>query len=136
MPHPSAKGRFIITIKQLTCFYSVLFLMQQVLRLTERYCRPTGSSVTLEKSSKTQWSGILHVCGKCYKWIWLLLIFFLIIDHLFLTLVWFLLNGVELWRFFLMSTVSCLLTKSACGRSCKGGKGGIKSTKNTEVFLS
>ena len=50
------------------------------------------SSATFEESGKTQRSRILHVYGKCFKWIWPLLIFF-IIPHLFLTWICLLLNG-------------------------------------------
>lgn len=57
------------------------------------------SSNTSEESSKTQQSGILHICSKCFKLIWLLLFFF-ITDHHFLTWVCFLLTEIALWSFF------------------------------------
>lgn len=78
---------------------------------------------------QSQQSGILQVCGKWFKWICLLLFFF-ITDHLFLTWLCFLLNEIALWR-FLMSNVSCHLTKSMCGRPCEG-EGHVKRTQTVD----
>ena len=62
-------------------------------------------------------------------------LFFFMTDHLFLTWVCFLLIKIAFWS-FLMSNVSCLLTKSICQRPCKEGKGQVKRTKTTEALAS